>query len=217
MKTSFTFLLVFFLSLFNISSLKAGDDKKAKAILDELSKNTRSYSSITSDYTRVVINKDKKQVENQKGKVKVKGKKYRIELPGILIVTDGTTMWTAQEEGELSIKDYEKDSELNPDNIFFMYEKGYNYVLEKTIKEGSNTIYVINLTPVTKKKIENVKLYVDGSKKKILKAEIFRVNKSTEIIEIKNFAPNTTIADADFKVDESQFPVENVLDERDGK
>jgi outer membrane lipoprotein carrier protein len=215
MKNLLSILLGLFVVLLNAGNLKAGDDKKAKAILDELSKNTRSYSSITSDYTRIVVNKDKKQVENQKGKIKVKGKKFRMELAGLLIITDGSTMWT-QNEGELSIKDYEKDSELNPDNIFFMYEKGYDYVLEKTIKEGKNTVYVINLTPQKKKKVDNVKLYVDGSKKKIMKAEIYRTNKSVEIIEINNFTPNTSIADTDFKVDVSKFPPDQVMDERSG-
>jgi outer membrane lipoprotein carrier protein len=198
----------------SVANSFAGDDKKAKTILDELSKNTKSYSSITSEYTRVVKNKDNKQVENQKGKVKMKGKKFKMELSDLLIITDGTTMWT-KNEGEVTIKDYEKDGELNPENIFFLYEKGYNYTLEKTLTAGGKTTYVINLTPQTKKKVENIKLYVDGSKKKIAKVEIFRTNKNVETIEINNFTPNNSIPDSEFTLDTSKY--KDVVDEREDK
>lgn len=214
MKSFFTLITGFCLLMVSSADVFAGDDKKAKAILDELSKNTRSYTSIVSEYTRTVVNKDKKQVESQKGKIKLKGKKYRVELPGLLIVTDGTTLWSHQQEGDLSIKDYDKNSELNPDNLFFIYEKGYTYTLEKTVKEGSNTSYVINLVPLKKKNIETVKLYVDGSKKKIIKAEVFKTNKSVETIQITNFTVNSTIADTEFKIDESKFSADQILDER---
>lgn len=214
MKTLFSFFSGMLLLVFTSAGLHAGDDKKAKAILDELSKNTRSYATIVSEYTRVLVNKDKKQVENQKGRLKVKGKKFRVELSGVLLVTDGVSMWSQQQDGGLSIKDYDQSSELNPENILYIYEKGYTYTLENTITDGKNTSYVINLTPQKKKNVESVKLYVDGSKKKILKAEIYRANKSVETIQITSFTSNTAVADGEFKVDESKFAAEDILDER---
>ncbi|MBK6833890.1 MAG: outer membrane lipoprotein carrier protein LolA [Bacteroidetes bacterium] len=91
------------------STIVAQDqDPKAKAILDDVSKTTKAYKTITTEYTLTVLNKEKKQTDKQSGKIQVKGNKFRLEIPGSIIVCDGKTVWTYNKDApEVSIKNYE--------------------------------------------------------------------------------------------------------------
>ncbi|MBC7864399.1 MAG: outer membrane lipoprotein carrier protein LolA [Bacteroidia bacterium] len=197
----------------------AGDDKKsAKSILDELSKNTKSYSSISAELSYVVVGKDKKTKDNQTMNIKVKGKKFRLNIPGNLIVSNGEKVWNKSfESGEVVVKCGEEESSMNPSNIFTMYEKGYSYSLSKTEKVGKNTTYIIKMVPEKKNKMDSVFLYVDGSKKKILKMKKFMTNGNTETYEIKKFVPNSQMAESDFVYDTSKTPKDLLIIECDGK
>src|ERR1700752_2279518 len=127
-KIIFSFLFAFSISVF--AQVPAEQDPKAKAILDELSKTTKAYKTISAEYEQILLNKEKKQVDKQTGKIQVKGTKFRLEIPGNTIVCDGKTVWTHNKDAqEVTIKNYEADSEegLNPTNIFTLYETGYKY------------------------------------------------------------------------------------------
>src|SRR5688572_15525124 len=75
-------LLIASITISTLSSLAQDQDPKAKTILDDLSKVTKSYKTISSDYVFTITNKDKKQTEKQTGKVLVKGSKFKLEIPG---------------------------------------------------------------------------------------------------------------------------------------
>ena len=87
------FLLIATITLSTFSSFSQDQDPKAKSVLDELSKVTKAYKTITSEYIFTILNKDKKQTEKQTGKVQVKGSKFKLDIPGNTIVCDGKTIW----------------------------------------------------------------------------------------------------------------------------
>ena len=158
-----------------ISAFAQEQDPKAKVILDDLSKTTKSYKTITSDYIFTIINKDKKQTEKQTGKVLVKGGKFKLEIPGNTIVCDGKTIWAHNKDAnEVTIKNFDSNNEdqLNPSKIFTMYETGYKYKYDKEEKIGTIACHIIILYPSVKpekKKFHTVKLYVDKTKKQLVK------------------------------------------------
>src|SRR4051812_10507535 len=137
--------------LFSIASLFAAaqdPDPKAKAILDDLSKVTKTYKTITADFTLKIFNKDKKQLENQPCKVQVKGQKFRLVIPGNVIVCDGKTIWNHNKDaGEVTIKNFDPNNEdqMNPAKIFTIYETGFKYKYDKEEKVGAATCHVIDL------------------------------------------------------------------------
>jgi outer membrane lipoprotein-sorting protein len=201
----------------------AEQDPKAKVILDDLSKTTKSYKTITAEYELVLLNKDKKQTDKQSGKIQVKGNKFKLEIPGNTIVCDGKTVWTHNKDAqEVTIKNFEANSEdgLNPTNIFTMYETGYKYKFEKEEKIGANTYQVINLYPTIKpekKKFHTIKLYVDKTKKQVHEIKMLMKDGGTQTYEIKSLTPNTVLADNVFVFDTKSFKADQIVDERDGK
>lgn len=195
-------------------------DPKAKAILDDLSKTTKAYKTITADYAFIILNKDKKQVEKQAHKVQVKGNKFKLEIPGNTIVCDGTTLWNYNKDAkEVTIKTFESTNEdqLNPSKIFTMYESGYKFKYDKEEKVGTANCQVIDLYPSVKpekKKFHTVKLYVDKVKKQVVKLTMLMKDGGQNVYEIKTFKPNLEIADAAFVFDTKGLKPDQISDER---
>lgn len=196
-------------------------DAKAKAILDDLSKNTKSHKTISADYVFTIYNKDKKQVEKQTGKVQVKGQKFRLEIPGNIIVCDGKTIWNHNKDaGEVTIKNFEatNDDQLNPSKIFTLYETGYKYKFNKEEKTGLVLCNIIDLFPSDKpekKKFHTIKLAVDKTKKQVVQLKMMMKDGGTQVYDIKSFKPNLEIPETVFIFDTKKFKPDQIIDERD--
>ncbi len=195
-------------------------DPKAKAILDDLSKTTKAYKTITADYSFIILSKDKKQVEKQAHKVQVKGNKFKLDIPGNTIVCDGTTLWNYNKDAkEVTIKTFEATNEdqLNPSKIFTMYESGYKFKYDKEEKVGAASCQVIDLYPSVKpekKKFHTVKLYIDKVKKQVVKLTMLMKDGGENIYEIKTMKPNLEIADNAFVFDTKGLKPDQISDER---
>ncbi|MEO6303576.1 MAG: outer membrane lipoprotein carrier protein LolA, partial [Bacteroidia bacterium] len=195
-------------------------DPKAKAILDDLSKTTKAYKTITADYAFIILNKDKKPVEKQAHKVQVKGNKFKLDIPGNTIICDGTTLWNYNKDAkEVTIKTFESTNEdqLNPSKIFTMYESGYKFKYNKEEKVGTAMCHVIDLYPSVKpekKKFHTVQLYVDKVKKQVVKLVMQMKDGGQNVYEIKTFKPNLEIADNAFVFDTKSLKPDQINDER---
>lgn len=214
-------LLYILLCSSTFSAFAQEQDPKAKTILDDLSKVTKAYKTISADYVFTIFNKDKKQVEKQTGKVQVKGQKFKLEIPGSNIVCDGKTIWTHNKDAaEVTIKNFDanNDEQLNPSKIFTLYETGYKYKFDKEEKVGAAMCNVVDLYPSVKpekKKFHTIKLYVDKAKKQVVQLKMLMKDGGTQLYEIKTFKPNLELADALFVFDTKAFKPDQIVDERD--
>ncbi len=215
------FFLITALTFTAFVSIAQDQDPKAKTILDDLSKVTKAYKTITSEYIFTILNKDKKQTEKQTGKVLVKGAKFKLEIPGNTIVCDGKTIWAHNKDAnEVTIKNFDANNEdqLNPSKIFTMYETGYKYKYEKEEKVGAATCHVIALYPSVKpekKKFHTVKIFVDKTKKQVARLVMLMKDGTTQSYDIKTFKANAEIADNVFVFDTKGFKADQITDERD--
>ena len=213
--------LLYLLFCLWFSCLNAQDqDPKAKTVLDELSKVTKAYKTITADYVYTIFNKEKKQTDKLTGKVQVKGSKFKLVIPGNIIVCDGKTIWNHNKDAaEVTIKNFDPNNEeqLNPSKIFTLYETGYKYKYDKEEKIGTITCHVIDLIPALKpekKKFHTIKLYIDKTKKQVVQLKMLMKDQGVQVYEIKSFKPNADIADAIFTFDTKPFKSDQIIDER---
>lgn len=217
MKKLFLSLLVSATSIVSAQD----QDPKAKLILDDLSKTTKTYKTISADVLFTVFNKDKKAVEKpQSWKIQVKGQKFRLEIPGTTIVCDGKTLWNYNKDAkEVTIKNFDPENDdQNPSKIFTMYETGYKYKFDKEEKVGLVLCNVIDLFPAIKpekKKFHTVKLYVDKSKKQISEMKMLMKDGGSQVYQIKGLKANTEMPDANFVFDLKGFKADQISDERD--
>lgn len=214
--------LILFLFVVSAFATKAQDqDPKAKAILDDLSKTTKQYKTISADVIYTVYGKDKKAVDKpQTWKIQVSGQKFRLEIPGNSIVCDSKTLWNYNKDAkEVTIKNFDPEAdEQNPSKIFTMYETGYKFKYDKEEKVGTVTCDVIDLYPAVKpekKKFHTVQLYVDKVKKQIVQMKMMMKDGGTQVYDIKSMKPNLALADNLFMFDTKGMKPDQISDERD--
>ena len=207
MKSKLILIVAFFIAFAN---LNAQEDKKAKGILDKLSAKTKSYSSIRTEFSYALVNKDRKINNSQFWKLLLKGDKYRLDMGDQLIISDGKTMWKIlknDKEVEISTPSAKEDA-LNPKNIFTMYEKGFKFKYIKEEKLGSKIVHVIDLFPIVPKEKDynSIRLFIDKTALQVLKSEIKGKNGNVYTYDIKKFSTNETVDEGQMTFKKAEFP-----------
>jgi len=182
----FTSLLLIF-SLIATISLAQSREEKANSILKELTEKTKTYSEIEIDFTYSMQNKENGIDESQNGKLCLEGDKYRIELAGQIVISDGETIWTILPDAEeVTVNSVEEDDDLsNPKALLGGYYENFRCRLNS--KESKNEVYVIEMSPKEDKTFFQATLFIEKDNLKIKKMEVFDKNGSVYTYIINSF------------------------------
>lgn len=197
-------------------------DMRAKKILDELSAKTKTYKSIISDFIISVDNKANKTKDTQKGKIWIKGLKFKLDMANQIVINDSKNVYTIlkdAEEVQINLADDKKsEDKINPSNIFTLYEKGfkYEYIKEEKSKDGKSDAYLIKLYPNEPKKrnFHTLQLRINKQKKQVESIVIFGKDGTNTTYTIKTFDTISNVSDDIFAFSEKQFPKFEVIDLR---
>ncbi len=196
-------------------------DAKAKGILDKLSNKASSYTSIIADFEYKMENKGDGINESQNGSLETKGEKYKFEIAGQIVISDGKTVWTVLEDAEeVQVNEVPEEDEsedyINPINVLTLWEKGFKYKYDRTISEDGISLDIIDLYPDNpdEKSFHTVKLYVDQKEMIVRKIEIKGKDGTNFTYKIKSFTPNTSIESSHFQFIQSEYPDFEVIDLR---
>jgi outer membrane lipoprotein-sorting protein len=202
-------------------SVNAQVDAKAKKILDDVSVKTKTYSSINAEFSITVENKKNKTSDTQVGKLTLKGNKYKLEVNNQTIISDSKTSWTilkdASEVQINTVESKEKETGLNPSNIFTIHEKGFKYEFVKEEKQKNGALYqIIKLYPedVKKKNYHTAILTVNKEKSQIVSLKILGKDGTDMTYQVKNFNANTAVAESVFVFNEKNYSGYEVIDLR---
>lgn len=193
-------------------------DKKAQEVLNSVSSRYKSYKSVKANFTITVENPKDKSKTTEKGTLYIKGAKYKLDIAGQEVISDGKTRWTfVKDANEVQIDNQRTDDNtITPTSIFTMYEKGWQsrYMGEK--KSGTMTVHEIELVPTDpkKKNIFKVKLTINKADKSILVARMFDKNGSIQTITVDKFIPEGAADEATFTYTASKYPGAEVVDLR---
>ena len=210
--------IVWMLSLALLITLPAfaQKDKRAQAILDAMSKKYQSLKSYQAAFTYTSAGAGAK--ESYKGDLTVKNEKFRLQLGGQEVFTDGKTMSTyIKESNEVNMQDYESGStsELNPTQIYTIYKRGFNYRFLKEQNQGGRTSEVIELTPNRPKSaISTIQISVDKADKSVRNWLIVNKDGKRTSYTITKFTPNVNAPDSFFVFDKAKHPGVEVVDLR---
>jgi len=212
-KTILLLLPVFFIALIAYGQY----DPKALTILDEMSNKFKTYSSYKASFTYTLKNSTANINEVSSGELMVRGAKYRIKLPNMEIINNGTTVWNYMKEAnEVNISTYDPaDDDISPNKIYSMYKKGYKYTYVGDKVEAGKTYQIIELVPEDRKnKFFKVKLEINKLDKSIKNWKLFEKNGNIYDYSIKSFTPNTINDDASFTFDKTKYPGVEIIDLR---
>jgi outer membrane lipoprotein-sorting protein len=206
-------------------------DPKAKAILDEVSKTAKAYSTISATFS-VTVKQANNTTDVKNGSVIMKGGKYKIILDNKVkdvvkkeeYYNDGKTTWVYIEKQKEVTIDYAPDptkkkaeNSISPNDIFTIHEKGFKYTFIKEETQNGRVVQIINLFPEKpdKKNYHTVKVTIDKLKKQIINVVFLNKDGSSITYNVKTFTPNTEISDAMFQFDLKAHPGTSVIDLRE--
>ena len=217
MKNLFSKTLTLAIILFTVVSAQAQSDARAHEILKGVSAKYKSFNSLEADFTLTLDNPSEKIKDTQKGTVALKGNKYKVEIGGQTIVSDGKTVWTyLKDANEVQITEATNDKDaITPTNIFTVYEKGFKSKFLEEKKVDGKTIQVIELVPEdSKKPFFKVQLNIDKADKMIQSAKLFDKNGNHYIYTLNNIKPNSVANESIFTFNTTKYPKIEVVDLR---
>jgi outer membrane lipoprotein carrier protein len=206
-----------FLLLFFVKMTFAQYDPKALETLDAMSKKYKSIPAFEANISYTLTNDVEKINEEFKGKITVKGDKYRLVLPEQEVINNGTTMWTYLPEAkEVNIDNYDPNSdEINPSKIYDIYKKNFKYLYLADKTEGGVVCEEIDLVPEKKDaQFFKIKMYINKKDKSIQSWTMFDKSGNRYKYTLTKFNPNANVADAFFSFDPKKYPGVEVIDLR---
>lgn len=219
MKQLYTTLLLVFISFISATAQPKGmgnNDPAAKKVLDAVSLKFKTYKSVSAKFLLKIENAAGKNLGVKTGSVYMKGVKYRINVTGQEIFSDGSNVWTfdkASNEVTISRLDHSANS-LTPQKLFTnFYDKDFLYKLNGAVKLNGKNLKEVELTPIDKTKpFHKVLVYVDNNA--INTTKIFEKTGNRYTYSTNALISNGTIADALFVFDAKKYPGVEVVDLR---
>lgn len=201
---------------------QTNNEKKAQKILNKVSKSYKSLKSLKASFEIQLSEPGAKSVSSQKGTLYLKGDKFKVEMPGQEIISDGKTQWFyTKDVNEVQITDYKpNDNEISPTNIFTIYDRGFKYQWVEEKNENGQMVDVVELVPKAgqdKKDFTKIKLSIDKMAKQILSSEIiYRSGRKVRYF-INQQVPNINLADTFFNFEPIKYRGIEIVELREGK
>jgi len=218
MKNIFKILATLLVAIIALNVTTQAQDAKAKTILDEISDKTRKYPTITSEFTFTLEDKAADVNQEQKGLLKMKGKKYNIILGDNHIFSDGETRWTYSEEmNEVYIDITETGEEvLNPSDVYTIWESGFKHYYKAEENLNGRPTHVIKLVPVDAedKDYHTILVYIDKAKMEVQRIEIKGKQGVDYTYAVKSFNTTASYGDDTFVFDPADYPGVDEIDNR---
>ncbi|NOS57095.1 MAG: outer membrane lipoprotein carrier protein LolA [Cyclobacteriaceae bacterium] len=197
--------------------LMAQTDPKALEVLEAMSKKYKAISNFEANLTSVMTNETEGVKEEVKGKITVKGDKFRLLLDDQEIINNGTTVWTYLPSAkEVNIDNFDPNSDdINPVKIFDIYKKGFKYLFLGEKTEAGQVYEEIDLVPEKKNaQYFKIKMMIAMKDKSIQSWTMFDKSGNRYKYVITKFTPNLKIDDTFFSFDPKKYPGVEVIDVR---
>ena len=196
---------------------QADTDKKAKAILDKVSLQTKDYKTITVDFTITISSPDNSPIK-QKGKAYIKGEKYYLSMPDQEMFCNGTKVWTyIKDDNECYVSEIDEDDDevIRPSEILTIWEKGFTYKYSKEVTYAGKACHEILLYPKDKKnsKYHTIIVRIDKNKNEVVYAYIKGKDGVNMKYDLTQFIKNTTIDDSKFTFNKGKYTGVDIIEE----
>jgi len=210
-------LVLVCLALILAITASAQYDPKALEILDAMSKRFKSIQSFEANFAYTLTNDVEKVNEEFKGKIAVKGDKFRMILPEQEVINNGATVWTYLPDAkEVNIDNYDPSSDdVNPSKIYDLYKKNFKYLYLQDKVEGGVMCEEIDLVPEKKEaQFFKIKMFINKKSKNIQSWVMFDKGGNRYKYSITKFTPDANIEDTYFAFDPKKYPGVEVIDLR---
>jgi len=181
-------------------------DAKAKKILDDI---TANYKSKKNTYFKFSFGSgvNEQVAKTEPGIYYAAGDKYKLKIMDTEQIFDGNKIYNINtDDMEVTIaKPNGSSTMFSPINYLSTYRNDYNvtYGGKKSVN-GVNADF-IKLTPVKSNGLKYVYIFVDSSKKQMVKLEQHGNNKDVAVIAIKEYKENQELDPNMFVFDKNKY------------
>jgi outer membrane lipoprotein carrier protein len=211
-----TLLVCLFSLVVSISSF-AQYDPKALQVLEAMSSKYKAIPAFEANIAYTLTNEVEKISEEFKGKITVKGDKFKLSLPEQEVYNNGSTIWTYLPGAkEVNIDNYDPDSEdVNPSKIYEIYKKNFKYLYLQERTESGVVCDEIDLVPEKKDaQFFKIKMLINKKDKSIQSWTMFDKGGNKYKYTIAKFNPNVKVEDSFFTFDPKKYPGIDIIDLR---
>ncbi len=204
--------------------LSFAQSQSAKAILDKVSAKVLTCGTIKSNFSFVMENKSENIKEKQKGKMYLKGDKYKISLDNMVIYFDGEAMWThVKETEEVNVTEPDDDDDgslfLSPNRIFTFYKKGFTYKLtskkpSRQVRKQGKHVYIDLIPTDDEKPFSKIQVVVDTKKLRFVSFKSFNKDGNLYQIKLTKYSENPKLPNKFYLFDKTKYPNVEINDLR---
>ncbi|MBN1337854.1 MAG: outer membrane lipoprotein carrier protein LolA [Bacteroidales bacterium] len=207
------------LALLTIAAFPQDDDKgqkKSEEILSLFKEKTESYKTMRAEFTYKMENREEGINESRNGAIWIEGDKYKLNIAGQEVFSDGNTLWTyIRDAEEIQINSVEEDDDaLSPGKLLTSYDANYKSKFIKETFQYGTTVNIIELTPLEGKTYSKVRLVIGKDNLQLLESTIFDNNGSTYSYIINKFEHDIPLTGIKFTFDPGDYPGAEVIDMR---
>lgn len=193
------------------------NDPEAKKILDAVSAKYRSYDLVKAVFS-FTMEGPSGGSGAQEGILYVSPgtNRYRIELGGQEMISDGSTAWVyLKDANEVQVSAASSDPEmLGPSQLFTIHEQGFRYLLKDEVRLDGRLSYLIDLVPPGESPYSKIELGVDKDAGFIRQVKIFAKNGDRYLYKIRELVPNPSAGHDIFTFNKASHPGVEVVDLR---
>jgi outer membrane lipoprotein-sorting protein len=205
-KTCFIFVSIAMLMSFGVQA----QDKKAKALLDEVTTKIKGYDNIIIDFKYSLNNLKENINQESKGNVTMKGNMYVLNLMGVTKIFDGKKTYTINPEDEevsISKLNEKEDNAITPSKMLTFFNTGYKYNWDILQNVKGRKIQYIKLAPNSSKdQRKEILLGIDIQTKNIYNLIEVGKNGTKTTLTVNSFKTNQPLSKNQFTFDASKYP-----------
>jgi outer membrane lipoprotein-sorting protein len=207
-KTIIRTLLLSAAFIFSISI--HAQDKKAKALLDQVSAKVKSYNNIIIDFKYSLSNAKENINQDSKGNVILKGDQYVLNFMGVTKLYDGKKTYTIVPEDEeitISKVDENDNTAVTPSKMLTFFNSGYKYTLDQATTIKGKKIQYVKLVPISSKdQRKEILLGIDSQTKHIYNLIEIGKKGTKTTLTVNSFKTNQTLSKNQFTFTKSKYP-----------
>ena len=205
-KACFMLLALALLIPFGVQS----QDKKAKALLDEVTTKIKGYDNIIIDFKYSLNNSKENNNQEIKGNVTMKGNMYVLNLMGVTKIFDGKKTFTINPEDEevsISKLNEKEDNAITPSKMLTFFNTGYKFYWDIPQNVKGRKIQYIKLTPISAKDPrKEILLGIDIQTKNIYNLIEVGKNSTKTTLTVNSFKTNQPLSKNQFIFEASKYP-----------
>jgi len=194
-----------------------GQDAKADAILNDLSKKIKGLNSFYVEFSSTVKNSDSDSKSSFSGKGWVKGDKYYASFGDNTVISNGIKTWTViKEEKTVYVTDASEEDEeaINPKKLMTIWETGFKSKYSKKTTLNGESVHMIYLYPKnTKVDYTYIVLYISESSNELKRVVMTMRDQTKMTYTMKKFTSNPSVENSKFVFSKSKYPGYTVIED----